>query len=238
MKKLMFLIISSVCLLSCNIMGDYVSGNGTIKDEKRDISTFHGVGTSGSIDVEINSGDHYSVTVENDENLLQYVVTDLKDGVLNIHYKNGYNISNDHAKVIVTAPSLDKISTSGSGDISATGVIKNTNTIEFSLSGSGDVSATVDAPAVHVSGSGSGTIKLSGKTKDFECKLSGSGDVDCGNLQSENATISVAGSSDVHVFASVHLKVNVAGSGDVYYQGNPSAPEIHIAGSGSVQAQK
>jgi hypothetical protein len=39
------------------------------------------------------------------------------------------------------------------------------------------------------------------------------------------------------VFASVNLKVNVTGSGDVYYEGNPTSPEIHITGSGTVKAQ-
>ena len=68
--------------------------------------------------------------------------------------------------------------------------------------------------------------------------MSGSGDVKCANLKSEDAVISVSGSSDVHVFASVSLKVSVSGSGDVYYGGNPTSPEIHIAGSGTVQAVK
>jgi hypothetical protein len=66
--------------------------------------------------------------------------------------------------------------------------------------------------------------------------MSGSGDVKCANLKSENANIHVAGSSDVHTFASVSLKVNVTGSGDVYYAGNPTSPEIHITGSGTAKA--
>lgn len=238
MKNFIALLTVVSSLFSCGMAGQSVTGNGNVKEEKRDIADFHGIATSGSIEVEIVSGDNYSVKVSNDQNLLQYVVTEIKDGVLNVYYKSGYNINNDHAKVLISAPSLDKIATSGSGDISGDGTIKNTNEITFSLSGSGDVTANVDAPSINVRGSGSGDIKLSGRTKDFECKMSGSGNVQCTNLQSENVVVSVAGSSDVHVFASVHLKVNVAGSGDVYYSGNPSSPEIHIAGSGTVQAQK
>ena len=48
----------------------------------------------------------------------------------------------------------------------------------------------------------------------------------------------VAGSGNAHVFASVHLSASVYGSGDVYYRGNPQSPEIHTAGSGTVQAEK
>jgi hypothetical protein len=234
MKNFILLLIASFSLVSCNV----ISGNGDVRDEKRNIPNIHTVKTSGSIDIEIKSGDSYSLSVEDDENLLPYLITEVNDGVLNIHYKNGYNINNDHAKVYVSAPSLDKIITSGSGDISGNGIIKNANQIDFNLSGSGDVDAQVDAPSIKVTGSGSGNIKLAGRTKDFNCKVSGSGDVNCGNLQSENTEITISGSGNAHVFASVHLVARTSGSGDIYYLGNPQSPEIHTSGSGTVQPQK
>lgn len=213
-----------------------ISGNGNVRDENRDISNFSQIKTSGSIDVEIKSGDQYQVKVHNDENLLPYMITEIENGVLNIHYKDGYSIMNDHAKVFVTAPNIKKIVTSGSADITSDGVISDPNKIELNTSGSGDIKMQVDAPSVKATSSGSGDITLSGRTKDFDCKISGSGDAMCSNLKSENAVVRVSGSSDVHVFSSVSLKVNVTGSGDVYYGGNPSSPEIHITGSGTVKA--
>lgn len=234
MKNLAILIFASISFISCNS----ISGNGNVSDEKRPLSNINTVKTSGSIDVVINSGNDYSLTVENDENLIPFVVTEVNGGELNIHYKNGYSVMNDHAKVIVTVPTLDRIITSGSGDVTTNGTIKSNNEIEMNTSGSGDIKATVNAPSIKVTGSGSGDIELSGMTKNFDCGISGSGDIKCSDLKSENAVIHVAGSSNVHVFASVSLKVNVTGSGDVYYSGNPASPEIHIAGSGTVQAEK
>lgn len=234
MKNLILLLTGSLLFISCAS----ISGNGNVRDENRDIAAIQTVKTSGSIDVEIKDGNDYSMVVENDENLIPYVITDVSNGVLNIHYKNGYSVMNDHAKVIVTVPALNKLVTSGSGDISSDGIIKSNGQMEISSSGSGDVSVGVDAPSVKVTGSGSGNISLSGRTKGFDCKISGSGDVRCENLKSENAVILVSGSSDVHVFASVSLKVNISGSGDVTYSGNPTSPEIHIAGSGTVKAQE
>jgi putative autotransporter adhesin-like protein len=234
MKNLIVLLAAPLIFISCAS----VSGNGNVRDENREISAIQTVKTSGSIDVEIKEGDNYSLVVENDENLLAYVITEVSNGTLNIHYKNGYSVMNDHAKVIVIAPQLNKLVTSGSGDISSNGTIKSNQQLEINTSGSGDVNANVDAPSLKVTGSGSGNISLSGRTKDFDCKISGSGDVKCANLKSENAVIRVSGSSDVHVFASVSLKVNVTGSGDVTYSGNPTSPEIHIAGSGTVRAQE
>lgn len=234
MKNLIILLAASMIFISC----ESISGNGNVRDEKRPLSNINTVKTSGSIDVEINNSDTYSLTVENDENLIPYVVTEINGGELNIHYKNGYSIMNDHAKVIVTVPTLDRIITSGSGNVTTNGVIKSDNEMEMNTSGSGDIKANVNAPSVKVTGSGSGDIELSGMTKDFDCRISGSGDIKCSNLKSENAVIHVSGSSNVHVFASVSLKVNVTGSGDVHYSGNPSSPEIHITGSGTVSAEK
>lgn len=234
MKNLIILLLASLSIISCNS----INGNGNVTRENRNLSEINTIRTSGSIDVEIINGSSYSLTVEDDANVIPYIITEISNGALDVHYKDGYSVMNDHAKVIVTVPSIDKVATSGSGDITTKGTLKSNHELVFSTSGSGDIKADVDAPAIKVDGSGSGDINLSGRTKNFECSVSGSGDIKCSNLKSENATIHVAGSSDVHVFASVSLKVNVAGSGDVYYAGNPPTPEIHIAGSGTVQAEK
>ena len=231
MKYIFLALFSSAIFISCAS----ITGNGNVIKENRDVSNFKEVKTSGSIDVEIKSGDQYQVTVQNDENLIPYVITEVSNGVLTIRYKDGYSMMNDHAKVLVTSPDIEKLVVSGSADIRSNGLILSSNNLEIITSGSGDIKAEVDAPSIKATSSGSGDIILSGRTKDFECKISGSGDAKCGNLKSENAVIRVSGSSDVHVYASVSLKINVTGSGDVYYGGNPSSPEIHITGSGTVK---
>jgi hypothetical protein len=215
-----------------------ISGNGNIRTEKRNTGNFSSVKTSGSIDVEINSGDTYAVSAEDDDNLLPYIVTEVNNGTLDIHYRENTSVNNDHAKVYVTVPSLDKVTASGSADIAIRDILKNSQKIEMNVSGSGSIKGGLDAPAISVDVSGSGNVDLKGHTKDFDCSVSGSGDINCGGLQSENATVTVSGSGNAHVFASVHLSASAHGSGDVYYGGNPSNPEIHTSGSGSVQAEK
>ena len=239
MKNLSIVAAAVLLMGSCNVItGDSVTGNGNIRTEKRSTGNFNAVKASGSIDIEISSGDAYAVSVEDDDNILQYIVTDVNGGTLNVHYKNGYSINNDHAKVYVTAPSLDKLSISGSGNITTTDVLNNPHEIEMNVSGSGNIKGSVDAPSINVSVGGSGNVSLTGRTKDFTCRVSGSGDVNCGGLESENTNVKVSGSGNAHVFASVHLSATVSGSGDVYYRGNPSSPEIHTSGSGRVEAEK
>ncbi len=234
MKKFAFLISIAVWFSSC----DQMTGNGNIRTEKRNVGDFHGLKSGGSIDIEIKNGDTYSISVEDDDNLLPYIVTEVNDGILEVYYKSNTSINEDHAKVYVTAPSLDKIVAAGSSDIIANDILKNTKNIDMKVSGSGSIKGEVDAPSVNLSIFGSGDIELTGRTKDFDGKVSGSGDLNCGKLQSENATVIVSGSGNAHVFASVHLSATVSGSGDVYYGGNPTSPEIHTSGSGTVQTEK
>ncbi|MEP7229094.1 MAG: head GIN domain-containing protein [Ginsengibacter sp.] len=239
MKNLITLVAVVFFFVSCNVSfkGDSLSGNGNIKTETRNIGSFHGVETSGSIDIEISSGDNFSVSVEDDENILPVVVTEVENGILNVHYKDNTSINNDHAKVYVKAPTLDKIISSGSANVMITDVVKNAHEIEINLSGSGDIEGGVDAPKISASIGGSGNISLKGRTKDFDAKIGGSGDIKCSDLQSENTSVSIAGSGNAHVFASVHLKANTVGSGDIYYRGNPQSPEINSIGSGSVKPE-
>ncbi len=239
MKKLIVFITTALLFAACNISlnGDSLSGNGNVKTETRKVGSFNAVKTSGSIDIEISEGEAYSVSVEDDENILPVIVTEVEGGVLNVHYKNNTSINHDHAKVYIKAPSLDKIMSSGSADIAITDVVKNNRRIEISVSGSGNIKGGVDAPEINATIGGSGNVSLTGRTKDFEGKVSGSGDLDCGDLQSENTTVSVSGSGNAHVFASVSLHARASGSGDVYYRGKPGSPEIHTSGSGSVQPE-
>ena len=234
MKYILFFIPLSLLFISCDFSGNSVIGNGNVITETRSVADFHSIKSSGSIDVEIRPAETYSVEVQNDENLVKYIETEVNNGVLDVRYKNGI-YTNDHAKIFINAPTLNEISSSGSADITINGTLQNSGEIRFRLSGSGDVDGNVDAPSVKAYSSGSGDIRLSGKTKDFLCEIRGSGDVKCADLKSENANVSVKGSADVRVFASVSLKVTVSGSGDVYYSGNPSNPEIKISGSGEVK---
>jgi hypothetical protein len=233
MKTALLAIFLIAILSSCKM----ISGNGNVTKETRNPGTFTKIHSSGSADVVIKSGSDCSVTVEDDENLLPYMETVVKNGTLEIHYRDGISVTNDHARIYVTAPTLSEVTTSGTSGIMMSGILRNPGQISFHTSGTGTIEGEVDAPAISVELSGAGTVKLRGRTRDFDCRISGVGHAYCGDLQSENTTVNVSGVGDAHVFASVHLKATVSGTGSVYYRGNPQNPEIHTSGVGSVKSE-
>ncbi|MEP6616617.1 MAG: head GIN domain-containing protein, partial [Ginsengibacter sp.] len=234
MKYFIVTAFSIFIFCSCDHM-EGIKGSGNIRSEKRSVNQFNGVHVSGSIDVEIRHGDNLGVEVEADDNILTYVNTEVKNGILNVDYKSNMSFSDTHAKVYVTASTLQQISSSGSADITDRDGIQSNGLIDVRVSGSGNITAQLNAPSVKAAISGSGNLVLKGKTRNFDCSVSGSGDARCWDLLSENTTISVGGSGNAHVYASVSLKATASGSGDISYRGNPQNPEIHTSGSGSVQ---
>ena len=234
MRNLLFFSSLSFLFFSCDLDSNFIRGNGKVVTETRQVGEFHSIKSRGSIDIDIMPSDSYGLEIQNDENLLEYMLTEVVDGVLEVKYKKG-SFSSDHSKIFITVPTLKEIQSSGSADISIHGILKNSNEISIDLSGSGNIEGEVDAPLIKTMSSGSGNIELSGRSKTFICDIRGSGDVKCENLRSENADISVRGSSDVKVFASLSLKIKVAGSGNVYYSGNPPNPDITVSGSGKVK---
>lgn len=234
MTRLLTAFLSAIIFCSCQS----ITGSGNITTQTRNLNHFEGVKTSGSIDIEVMNDESQLVKVEADDNILPYVITRVEDGLLDVHFKSHYSYNNANVKVYVSAPSLKKILVSGSGSITSKDTLKDADQIELKVSGSGDINAFVDAQSIIADIGGSGTITLRGRTKDFNCSISGSGDLKCKNLLSENTTASVGGSGTAHVFASVHLVAKVTGSGDIYYSGNPPSPETHTSGSGSIQPEK
>jgi hypothetical protein len=213
-----------------------VNGNGNIVTEKRSVAGFSEVSVAGPFEVVITPGDGYGVSVETDENLMQYVNFDKDGRRLKVKVRRGVNIRSRHGiKVQISMPEVHALSFAGSGKIRVNGVLESDRKIEFDVAGSGDIEAAVHCPRVEADIAGSGSIQLQGETRDASVDIAGSGDFKAGELRSETVVVNIAGSGNAQVFASTKLKVSIAGSGDVLYKGNPGNVEKSIAGSGRIK---
>jgi hypothetical protein len=223
-------------MFSCRFMGsERISGSGNSSTEDRNTGSFSGVETVGSMNVIVLQGASHAVRLEGDDNLLEYVETEVDGDVLEIRPRRGYNLRpRAGLKIYVTAPYFDKLSITGSGKITSQSKITSPRKMVVDITGSGDIEADVDAPEVNSEITGSGTIRLKGTTKRFTSEISGSGDTFAWDLLSEEAKVEIAGSGNVQLFASKNLNVEIAGSGDVQYKGNPSV-STSKAGSGTIK---
>lgn len=228
--------IGSFMFLSCDFDGENINGNGNLKSETRNVGTAAKINLIGGMDVFVNSGNP-AVKVEGDENILQFIQTEMHDGWLEVRTRDHTNIHSKHpVKVYITTPSLTDLRVNGSGNITCNDKFSSVNSMSFDISGSGNITAEVNAPEVNAGITGSGNMYVKGETRNAKIHITGSGNYESPELKAENADVEIAGSGDADLFAENDLKATIAGSGDVKYRGNAEVQK-HVAGSGSVIKQ-
>lgn len=222
-------------LSSCHFWMDTVTGNGHVTTEKRSVAGFTKLSFGGPFEVEVIPGQDFSVSIEAEENLLQYINIDKEGGRLKVKVMEGINLrTKKDIRITVSLPKVESISFSGSGKVEVKGIIKDVEKLDLSVAGSGDMVAALDCPEVEGDIAGAGSITLSGTTRKLKLDVAGAGDCKCEKLLAEEVNISIAGSGNAWVYASLKLDVSIAGSGDIYYRGNPAIKQS-IAGSGDIK---
>jgi hypothetical protein len=217
------------------VFGKRIRGNGHIQAESRSLTAFKNIDVSGSINIYVKHDSVFSVKVESDENLLQYVEVYNEAGTLQIHERDGVNLKPTHEiKVFVAGPDFNRFEASGACNIYSENRVNGSKAIEIDLSGASDVKMDIKSPRVNAELSGAGTINIKGETKDFSVKGSGSTDIKCFDLMAENVDVRISGAGDAEVFASVKLDVHVSGAGDVKYKGSANVSQ-KVSGAGSVR---
>ena len=226
------LLLACTALVGTQAFADVVS-------EQRPVGTFKTVRLVGSADLVLTQSDTPSLTVEAEKERIGDLKVETRGDELVLRYEPsgssgwGWNSGKKGPRFLLSAKSLERISTAGSGDIRAESWT-STGDFEIAVAGSSDVKiATLAARKLLVRISGAGDVSLGGGVLEQNVRIAGSGDYRGGTLQSASATISIGGSGDATLWARDNLAIKIAGSGDVKYYGRPAISKS-IAGSGSV----
>jgi hypothetical protein len=211
------LIMFTILIFACSCcsfvgFGKAIKGNGIIKTEERTLPKFDGISVAGSYDVRVKCGEEQKVTVSCDDNLLPHVITEVKDGKLDIY--NKHSISPIAGmELTISVENLKSFSITGSAEVSVNGISGESFIVDIA---------------------GSGEAVLTGKVVKFELDIAGSGEISAKDLIAENVGIDVSGSGEAVIFVTQKLHVEIAGSGEVKYYGKPAEVTKDIAGSGSI----
>ncbi len=238
MSKLTTLGAIILLTISCSAQwGNTVKGNGNTVTIERSTGNYDEIGVSGWFDVALVDGKEGQITLKGEENLLEHIITEVKDGKLSIRVEKGYNLKPSSWKdgIYITVPveTIRAVALSGSGDIVSKKTIR-AESFKTAMSGSGDITLQLEVGSLSTSMSGSGDISLSGSAKDFDVTISGSGDIKAYDLDADNVDATISGSADIKVTAHKMLKARVSGSGDISYRGNPEKIDTKSSGSGDI----
>ena len=176
-----------------------VKGSGQTGTEVRELSGFRKIDASGVFQVEIVAQKDFSVEVEADDNLLQYITTEVRRGVLKLETERKFNTSNP-IRVRISAPDIEGIESSGAANVVLTGL---------------------NNAGLEIDSSGASKIKVSGETAKLVVDVSGATQVDAVGLAAENANVEASGASTVELLVNGNLKTNASGASTIRYAGSP-----------------
>lgn len=253
-RTLAISLILAVSMTSCLKSLICIDGNGILETEERNSTGFNGIMNSTEVNVIYKKANNVSISVRAESNLLSHIVTETVDGTLEIRTSPGSAcLDFIHQPVItITSPALGSILSTGSGEIVAD--ILSGSTVSVKLTGSGDVSAgtvACDDLSLTITGSGnldidaatcqntdllitgSGDLDIKGNSDTGNLKITGSGDINSGELQLLTATEIISGSGNIFTMVVNNLKATISGSGNIYLRGDPVINQT-ISGSGRI----
>ncbi len=233
--------VSTACLIP--FAPNVVRGSGEIVEESRNVSGFNKILVTGAGDVIVSQGSKESLTVETDDNLQEYIVTEVKGDTLEIGFKEGTVLSSRGGRRVlepsdsfvfrITVVELEAISVSGAARLDLEKL--KTTDLNLNLSGAGDIDIDdLNADSLNVVISGAGDVRAIGSVDSQVVNLSGFGRYQAFELESSDASITISGAGGAEVWANETLQVTISGAGDVKYYGSPSV-DPEISGVGRIQ---
>lgn len=226
-KITLVFIVLAFALSACSINGypitinnEHINGSGTIVTEDRSVSGFDKVDLQSVGNLTILVGDKESLTITADDNVMQYITTEVFNKTLEIGMEPNINIDPTHdIEYTLTVKSLSSIVLSGFGNINAAEL--NAEDMEIKLSGSGNMTL--------------GTLK----SENAILRVSGFGNINVVNMVVDQPTLEISGSGDIDVntLQAVSMNLKISGFGNADITGTSKDQNIQIVGSGNYHGQ-
>ena len=227
--------------------GDHevIRGSGDMVTVDRVVKNFDRISITGLGEVNVEQGKDPSLSVTVDDNLLEYLQTEVENGTLILGFdpekaKRKDLRPSDPVNFDITVPDLSGIAIYGSGDVKSEYL--NLDRFSLEIYGSGDVRIDrmicaglsinvlglgdievddLEADYLDVSILGKGTVELAGEVVEQDINLPGMGKYLAGKLQSQIADVRMPGMADAKIWVTDELYADITGGGELRYYGNP-----------------
>lgn len=225
LEKVLFAIVF-LMISSCekDHMCDCFKSTGEVTKELRSVSAYTGLNVSDNVDVFINQGTDFSITVEAGENIIDGIITLIENNTLYIKNENKCNwvrSYNNPLSVYLTVPALSLIFHQGSGDIYSDQKLF-LDSLQVELWSSGNATLNLEAGFIktlqHVS---VGDIRLTGFAKKLYIYNNGNAFSYCADFKAKEVQVDQQSTGECYVTADSIFHYDISGIGNVYLYGNP-----------------
>ncbi|WP_209403340.1 head GIN domain-containing protein [Pseudozobellia sp. WGM2] len=229
--------IVAIFLSSCGFdinIGDFGTGkpgNGTVVKESRKVSgDFTEVSASEGLAVFVTQDDNYKIEVEGDENIIDLIATDIKDGKLRIHAEE--NIGRATKNIYVSLPEISRLKGSSGSQLKTENEIKS-NTLEIDGSSGAQLYVDLKSKSVEIDASSGANLNISGQTVHADIDVSSGGNINAKELQTKTCDADASSGGNVKVKVSESLTADASSGGNISYSGEPNVSKKKSV-SGSV----
>lgn len=192
-----------------------VKGSGQPAVATRDVFDFKGVEVGGVFKVEVTAQADYAIVIEGDDNLLEFVKTEVRGQTLQIKTTRKIKPTSP-IRVRISAPNISSLEVSGASELTA-------NNIKTDV-------LTVDS-------SGASKVYINGEAAKLNADVSGATKIDAEKLTVAEANVDASGASKVTLNVTGTLNSEASGASKILYTGNPVSVKKNTSGASSV-AQK
>jgi hypothetical protein len=208
------------CIITGPIVGERIWGSGNVITETRAVSGVSGVNLSTIGHLIIEVSDTESLHIEAEDNLMDYIETDVRNGELTIRTRNKVNLkSTKPVYYHLTVTGLDTVMTYSSGNIEAPDLKAGRFSITVASSGSIQIaSLEADTLTAKLFSSGNLTIgRLNARTLNSEISSAGNLYIGGGEVKTQNVALNSSGNYTAGDLASnkAEMKLNSAGSATI-----------------------
>lgn len=219
--------IIAIATISCT---ETIKGNGNVIEVNRKVDDFSHVRISGAFEIELLKGSS-GLTVIADENLHDHIISRVENGMLEIN-SDGKLLHGEELRLQITGKDFRALEILGAAQISTPETVK-TDAFLLDVSGACEGLVNLKVKRLDIEIAGGGDMTLSGFADDCFIKISGAGEVNAEDLQTEIMDVEITGAGEVLANVATNLNVEITGAGEVKYLGNPEVMQ-HITGAGSV----
>lgn len=227
-------IFASSCGMDINFgnFGKGVKGNGEVVTENRKITDeFTEISASEGLEVYVTQSKKFKIEVEADDNVIDLIGTDIKDGELRVHAIE--NIGQATKKVYVSLPEVTALNSSSGAHLNAEESIK-ADKLEIDSSSGSILEIEVIAGDLDIDASSGANLDISGRANTLYVDGSSGANINAKDLQSKTCDADASSGSNVSVNVSDRLTADANSGGNIAYAGDPTVKKNKSV-SGSVR---
>ena len=235
--KIAFTLVFVLLLSQINYGQNGLVGNGQIVKQQRTIGSFSKLAVRVGMRVRIVSGDAGKADLEGESNILEHVVTDVKNGELTVMLSEKQTFKQTKTvTVTIHVAKLSQIMVSTGCSLESDLPIQSESLATTVETGS-RLAATITTKKLELTVKEGSQANLQGTATEADIHLSGAGKLQADKLTIGHATVELDGASRADIHVTETLSASAGGVSTLNYTGNPTVKSQETNGMSKIRKQ-